>query len=61
MVWNKLNNILFKNLECFMPQLLDKVKFYSFWWLKAKNANFVYGFQHGGRACLLVWTSANLF
>ena len=44
-VCNERNNRLFKNLECSMPQLLDKVKFYSFWWLKAKIANFVYGFQ----------------
>lgn len=28
--WNECNNRLFKNLECSIPQLLDKVKYLSF-------------------------------
>jgi len=44
-VWNKHNNRLFKNIENFIPKLLDKAKYYSFWWLKANKVNLVYGFQ----------------
>jgi hypothetical protein len=44
-IWNDCNHILFNNIENFIDQLLDKVKNYSLWWLKASNANFVYGFS----------------
>jgi len=37
MVWNERNNI-----QTTTEQLLEKVKFHSFWWLKANNATFVY-------------------
>ena len=43
MLWNERNNRLFNNIECSITQLLDKVKPYSLWWLKAKNAMFVFG------------------
>jgi len=44
-VWNERNNKILKNTENFMHQLLDKVKLYSFWWMEAKNANFVLGYH----------------
>jgi len=45
LLWNERNNRLFNNIETPILQLLDKVKFHSFWWLKANNATFVYGSQ----------------
>jgi len=42
-LWNERNNRLFKQKECSIDQLLDKVKYYSLWWLKVKNASFVFG------------------
>jgi len=44
-IWNERNSRLFKNIENFIPQLLDKVKYYSFLWLKGNMANFVYSFE----------------
>jgi len=44
-IWNDCHSRLFKNIENSISQLLDKVKHHSFWWLKARNANFVYGFS----------------
>jgi hypothetical protein len=41
-IWNDRNNRLFNNVEKFIAQLLDKVKHYSLWWLKASNTNFVF-------------------
>jgi len=43
--WNERNNRLFKQKENTMIQLLEKLKSYSLWWLKAKKANFVLGHQ----------------
>jgi len=39
-VWNERNNGLFKQKENTMFQLLEKVKSYSLWWLKAKKVRF---------------------
>jgi len=36
---------IISNKECSLVQLLDKVKYHSFWWLKAKKATFVFGEQ----------------
>lgn len=44
-VLNERNNRLFKNTENSIPQLLDKVKLYSFWWMKVENVNFVLGYH----------------
>jgi len=44
-LWNERNNQLFKNQECNSYQLLEKVKYYSLWWLKAKHVTFVFGTQ----------------
>ena len=44
-LWNERNNRLFKNQECTSYQLLEKVKYYSLWWLKAKHVTFVFGTQ----------------
>jgi hypothetical protein len=49
-LWNERNNRLFNNKECNILQLLDEVKYYSLWWLKAKKATFGFG-DH------LCWTS----
>jgi len=45
MIWNERNNRLFNNIQISIDQLLEKVNFHSFWWLKAKNTTFVYGSQ----------------
>jgi hypothetical protein len=42
LVWNERNNRLFNNIQTPIDHLLDKVKFHSFWWLKANNTTFVY-------------------
>ena len=42
-VWNERNNRIFKNIQTTMIELMEKVKYNSFWWLKPNNANFVYG------------------
>jgi hypothetical protein len=44
-VWNDRNNRIFNNTQTTIDRLLEKIKFHSFWWLKANNANFVYGSQ----------------
>jgi len=45
LIWGERNNRIFNNVETPIFQLLDKVKFHSLWWLKAKNTTFVYGTQ----------------
>ena len=42
-LWNERNNRLFKNQECTSYQLLEKVKYYSLRWRKAKQTTFVLG------------------
>jgi hypothetical protein len=42
-LWNERHNRLFKQKECSIDQPIDKVKYYSLWWLKAKKAIFVFG------------------
>ena len=42
-LWNERNARLFQHKECSLVQLLDKVKYHSLWWLKAKKASFVFG------------------
>lgn len=42
-LWNECNSRLFKKQECSNYRLLDKVKSYSLWWLKGKNATFILG------------------
>ncbi|GAU49411.1 hypothetical protein TSUD_407260 [Trifolium subterraneum] len=36
-LWNERNNRLFRNTTQTVPQMLDKVKLYSLWWLKTAN------------------------
>jgi hypothetical protein len=45
LIWNERNNRHFNTVETPIFQLLDKVKFHSYWWLKANNVSFVYGSQ----------------
>ncbi|GAU31515.1 hypothetical protein TSUD_332900 [Trifolium subterraneum] len=40
-IWNERNQRLFRNSEQTLPRLLDKVKLYSYWWLKTTNMNLV--------------------
>jgi hypothetical protein len=40
-VWNEQNHRLFRNVASPVPQLLDKVKMFSFRWLKATNVTLV--------------------
>jgi len=44
-VWNDRNNIVFNKTQTTIDELLEKVKFHSFWWRKANNANYLYGSQ----------------
>jgi hypothetical protein len=44
-IWNDRNQRLFNNLGSSIDQLLEKVKRYSLWWLKASNVIFVFGFH----------------
>ncbi|GAU39449.1 hypothetical protein TSUD_290150 [Trifolium subterraneum] len=37
-IWNEINQRLFQNSELSPPLLLDKVKLYSYWWLKTTNS-----------------------
>lgn len=45
LVWNERNNILINNIQTPIIELIDKVKYNSYWWLKANNVTFVYGSQ----------------
>ena len=51
-IWNDRNQRLFNNLGSSIDQLLDKVKRYSLWWLKANNVVFIFGFH--------LWWSSHL-
>ena len=42
-LWNERNDRVFRNKQSSLPHMLDKVKSYSFWWLKASNAAFSSG------------------
>lgn len=42
-LWNERNDRLFRNRQSTVPQLLDKVKLTSLWWLKASNVVFSFG------------------
>ena len=42
-LWNERNNRLFKQKENFIAQLLDKVKYHSLWWMRAKKVVFMFG------------------
>lgn len=44
-LWKERNNRIFNNLKSFIPQLLEKVKHYSYWWMKTKNVNFVFDYH----------------
>jgi len=44
-LWKERNNKIFNNSESFIPQLREKVKHYSYWWMKAKNVNFLFGYH----------------
>jgi hypothetical protein len=45
LVWNERNNRLFNSSHTPNTELIDKVKFHSYWWLKANNVAFVFGCQ----------------
>jgi len=45
LIWTDRNNRLFNNSQSSMSELLEKVKYHSFWWLKAHNTIFMYGSQ----------------
>lgn len=42
-IWNERNHRIFQHKENSIDQLLDKVKFYSLWWLKAHKVVFTFG------------------
>jgi hypothetical protein len=42
-VWNERNDRCFRNRQSSIPQLLDKVKSHTLWWLKASNVAFTFG------------------
>jgi len=41
-IWKKHNNF-FNNICTSITELMEKVKFHSYWWLRANNVSFVYG------------------
>lgn len=45
LVWNEHNNMLFNNIQTPIKELMGKIKYNSYWWLKANNTTFVYGSQ----------------
>lgn len=58
-LWNERNNRLFNNQECNSYQLLEKVKYYSLWWPKAKQFTFVFGTQTWCSNPQCVWVSTS--
>ncbi|AES67177.1 hypothetical protein MTR_2g087750 [Medicago truncatula] len=42
-IWNERNHRIFQHKENSIDQLLDKVKYYSLWWLKAHKVVFTFG------------------
>jgi len=43
LLWNERNDSVFRNKQSSLPHMLDKVKSYSLWWLKASNVVFSFG------------------
>ena len=56
LIWKERNN---NNIITPIEELVEKVKFHSYWWLRANNAAFVYGCYSGGRTRRYVWVSTN--
>jgi len=56
-LWNEQNNRLFRNRQSSIPQLLDKVKSNSLWWLKASNVIFNFDTHNWWSSRFYVWTS----
>jgi hypothetical protein len=44
-IWNARNNMIFNNVQATSRELIEKVKFNFYWWLKANRATFVYDSQ----------------
>ena len=42
LIWKERNNRIFNNIYISITEVMEKVKFHSYWWLRANNANFVY-------------------
>jgi hypothetical protein len=53
LIWKERNNRVFNNVFSSIIELTEKVKFHSYWWLKANNASFVFGSEQ--------WRSDPLF
>jgi len=45
LIWNERNNRFFNNIHTSIHELMDKVKFHSYRWMKANKATFVFGCQ----------------
>jgi hypothetical protein len=45
LIWKERNDRIFNNIITPIKELVEKVKFHSYWWLRANNAAFVYGCQ----------------
>jgi hypothetical protein len=56
-VWYERNRHLFQNSECTIAQLSNKVKLYSYWWMKSTNVSIVTNYHNCGPIPLHVWTS----
>lgn len=52
-LWNERNDRLFRNRQSIVPQLLDKVKSTSLWWLKTSNVVFSFGTHQWWSSLLL--------
>ena len=45
LIWKERDNRIFNNIITPIEELVEKVKFHSYWWLRVKNAAFVYSCQ----------------
>ena len=59
LIWGERNNRIFNNVETPILQLLDKVKFHSLWWLKAKTLRLCMALIVGGRTLCGAWASTD--
>lgn len=58
-LWNEHNDRLFNNVVTSIPRLLDKIKYMSLAWLKAKNVVFRFGTDMWCSSPFNVWASLN--
>lgn len=59
-IWKECNNRIFSQKKYSIHNLVDKVKLLSYWWLRAKYINLVFGYHCWWLiVCSLVWKLVN--